>query len=71
MNLIFHSTEDFEQDLQAFDESMRREITERINQVAQAFVHDKKAFARQAQQPYRIELDGGYDSSLDLFHKSS
>ena len=64
MNLVFRSTEDFEQDLQGFDEAARRQITERVNQVAQDFIHDQSAFAVYANQPRCIELNHDYDSSL-------
>lgn len=64
MNFLFNSTADFEQDLQNFDATTRHTIVERVNALAQVFVHDKVAFARQARKPYRIHLSNGYDSSL-------
>ena len=64
MNLLFNSTEDFEQDLRTFDDATRQSIVERVNSVAQSFIENKSSFARQARQPYRIELNNGFDSSL-------
>ena len=64
MNLLFNSTEDFERDLQRFDETTRHLIAERVNEVARTFEHDKAAFARQARKPYPVKLGNGYDSSL-------
>ena len=64
MNITFHSTEDFEKDLHGFDAVTRQKITRHVNQVAQEFVKDKKAFARHARKPCRVKLSNGYDSSL-------
>jgi hypothetical protein len=64
MNLLFQSTEDFEQDLQQVDTPTRQRIVHSLNQVARAFVEDKKTFARHARKPYRVKLGDGYDSSL-------
>ncbi len=64
MTLLFQSTEEFEQDLQQVDTPTRQRIVHCLNQVAQAFVEDKKAFARHARKPYRVKLGEGYDSSL-------
>lgn len=64
MNLIFNSTEGFESDLREFDEVTRCKVTERVNQVAQEFIQDKRAFARHARKPCTIQLGNGYESSL-------
>ena len=64
MHLLFHSTESFEKDLQQLDASTQQSIVQRLNQMAQTFVEDKKAFARHARQPYKVKLGDGYDSSL-------
>lgn len=64
MNLLFNSTEDFENDLRNFDETARQRIAERVNEVAQSFAQDKQRFARQARKPYRVPLGNGYASSL-------
>jgi len=64
VNITFHSTEDFEKDLQSFDVATRQKIARHINQVAQEFVEDKKAFARHARKPCSVKLNNGYDSSL-------
>ena len=64
MNLLFNTTKDFENDLSNFEEATRSKITERVNLVAQAWIHDKEAFARSTRQPSAIALDYGYQSSL-------
>ena len=64
MNLLFNTTEDFENDLSNLAASTRAKITERVNLLAGEFVRDKKAFARHARQPYAVALDNGYKSSL-------
>jgi hypothetical protein len=64
MNLVFHTTAEFEQDLQSFDAATRQAITRRVNQVAREFLEDKKAFARHARKPCRVKLNHDYDSSL-------
>ena len=64
MTLLFQSTEDFEKDLQQVDTPTRQRIVHCLNQVARAFVEDKKAFARHGRKPYRVKLGDGYDSSL-------
>ena len=64
MDLIFHSTESFEQDLQQFDDIARQKVITHLNDVAQAFIDDKKTFAKLARKPYPIEMLNGYDSSL-------
>ncbi len=64
MNMVFHSTEDFEKDLQTFDAATRQRIAQHVNRVAQEFAEDKKAFARHARKPCSVKLGNGYDSSL-------
>ena len=64
MHLLFNSTESFEKDLQPLDASAQQGIVHRLNQIAPAFVEDKKAFARHARKPYKVQLGDGYDSSL-------
>ena len=64
VNLLFNTTEDFETDLSNFDQLARERIAERVNLVAGEWIHDKKAFARSARQPFAITLDDGYESSL-------
>ena len=64
MNLLFNTTEDFENDLSNFEEATRSKITERVNLVAQAWIHDKETFARHARQPHAVTLENGYQSSL-------
>lgn len=64
MNLVFHSSETFEQDLQQFAAYLQAKIVQRVNEVAQAFIADRKIFARQARKPYNLQLYNGFDSSL-------
>ena len=64
MNLMFNLTEDFENDLQKFDEATCAKITERVNLVAQEWMNDKKAFARHARRPCAVKFGNGYESSL-------
>lgn len=64
MNLVFHSTETFEQELQRFDAVVQEKIVHRVNEVAQAFITDRQRFAQQARKPYNIPLHNGFDSSL-------
>lgn len=64
MNLIFHSTETFEQELHQLDAALQAQIVQRINEVAQAFIADRQLFARQARKPYNVPLTNGFDSSL-------
>ena len=64
MNLVFHSTETFEQDLQQFEPCLREKIVQRVNEVAQAFIDDRQVFALQARKPYNLQLSNGFDSSL-------
>ncbi len=64
MNLLFHSTETFEQELQQFDVCLREKIIQRVNEVAQAFIEDRQVFAQQARKPYNVHLSNGFDSSL-------
>jgi hypothetical protein len=64
MNLLFHSTEAFEQDLQQFDACLQERIAQRVNEVAQAFIEDRQVFAQQARKPYTLHLSNAFDSSL-------
>lgn len=64
MNLVFHSTETFEQELHAFDAALQERTVQRINEVAQAFLTDRQLFAQQARKPYNIPMYNGFDSSL-------
>ena len=64
MNLVFHSTETFEQELQQFDAAVQKCIVQRINEVAQAFLMDRQLFSQQARKPYNIPMYNGFDSSL-------
>ncbi len=64
IEIIFNSTQKFERDLENFESKERMEIVERVNMVAQAFVHDKNVFVRLARKPFAVELPNGYDSSL-------
>ena len=64
MNLVFHSTEPFEQNLQQFDACLQEKIVQRVNEVAQAFIEDRRVFALQARKPYKLKLSNGFDSSL-------
>ncbi|MFZ4660789.1 MAG: hypothetical protein ACOYNY_27505 [Caldilineaceae bacterium] len=64
MNLVFHSTATFEQELHAIDAALQERIVQRINEVAQAFLTDRQLFAQQARKPYNIPMHNGFDSSL-------
>ena len=64
MNLVFHSTETFEQNLHQFDTCLQEQIVQRVNKVAQAFIEDRRVFAQQARKPYNFKLSNGFDSSL-------
>jgi hypothetical protein len=64
MDLLFHSTETFEQDLQQFDAHLQIRIVQRVNEVAEAFIADQRVFAQQARKPYNLQLSNGFDSSL-------
>lgn len=64
MNLVFHSIETFEKDLQQFDTCLQEKIAQRVNEIAQAFIEDRRVFALQARKPYNLQLSNGFDSSL-------
>ena len=59
MNLVFHSTETFEQNLQQFDACWQEKIVQRVNEVVQAFIEDQQGFALQARKPYKLKLRNG------------
>lgn len=64
MDILFNSTEAFEKDIQRFDSSVRKRIAYRINEVAQAFIKNRRTFAQIARKPYKIKLNNGFKSSL-------
>ena len=64
MNLLFNTTEDFATDGSNFDPLTRAQIAERVNLVAQAWMHDKETFAHYARQTNEVKLDNDYQSSL-------
>ncbi|MFN8486729.1 MAG: hypothetical protein U0350_04000 [Caldilineaceae bacterium] len=64
MNLVFHSTEPFEQDRQQFDAGLQAKIVRRVNEVAKAFIEDRQLFVQEVEQPYPFPLYNGFDSSL-------
>lgn len=64
MNLVFHSTESFEQELHQFDACRQEQVVQRVNEVAHAFIQDRQLFARQARKPYAVPMYNGFDSSL-------
>lgn len=64
MNLVFHSTETFEEELHHFEAAVQAQIVQRINEIAQAFLADRQLFAQQARKPYNVPMYNGFDSSL-------
>lgn len=64
MDLVYYSTEAFEEDLHQIDAGLRENIIQRVNEVGQAFLADRQRFAQQARKPYNLHLTNGFDSSL-------
>ena len=64
MTIQFDSTAEFQDDLQRLDIEQRVSVVAHINKVAQAFIHDKRAFAALTHKLAPIALQGDLESSL-------
>lgn len=64
MELVIDSTKKFEKDLEAFSETEKPLIIEKMNQYFQMLSTDKASFYRRLYQVKKLRLINQYDSSL-------
>lgn len=64
MKLVIESTKKFEEELQAFSETEKLLIIEKMNQYFQMLSADKVSFYRRLDQVKKLRLINQYDSSL-------
>lgn len=64
MKLVIESTKKFEEELQAFNETEKLLIIEKMNQYFQMLSADKVSFYRRLDQVKKLRLINQYDSSL-------
>lgn len=64
MKLVIESTKKFEKELEAFSETEKLLIIEKMNQYFQMLSTDKASFSRRLYQVKKLRLSNQYDSSL-------
>ncbi|MGF1493646.1 MAG: hypothetical protein ACFBSC_14555 [Microcoleaceae cyanobacterium] len=67
MEIVFKSTEQFEQDLKTFTEAERELIIQEINQSSPILLSNKMIWERRLHQFHQFNLVNGYTSSLYSF----
>ena len=67
MDLVFESTDIFEQEINLLDNQQRSLIIETINSFFNLLLSNPEDFYRQIEQPLNFSLDNDYESSLYLF----
>jgi len=66
MDLEFHITQSFDNDIKSLSEDRRNKITDEINLVSGSLLNGRTAFMDKASMPHIFNLKGGLDSSLYL-----
>ncbi len=64
MELLFESTDNFEKDLNQFNDQEKHQIVAELNHRCATLTNGFKAFYRRAVRPLKIKLKNGFEPSL-------